>query len=1037
MHKRIVLIAVFGVWFLLALTSCGSGGGSGGSIPVQTVPILTSVSPPSALMGSATFNLTAIGSNFVSGSQIMWNGTALSTTYESPTQLVAQVPASNLGTLGTVQVSVVNPGASGGSSNFQAFSITNQVPGLYSISPTSAMAGGGTFTLTANGAFNSTSQVQWDGVSQTTSFVSKTQLTAQIPAANLISASSVQVSVFNPGTGGGQSTSQIFYINSGATRLSTVSLNVNSMIWDPATSRIYATVPGSSGPNSNSVVAIDPVSGGIGTPQPAGINPDLLALSFDNSYLWVGEDGSGVIQRFAMPNLAPDITITLPPPRVSSAQSYVMTMAAAPDNAHTLAASMYLGSLQIYDDKVPRSSGQTENYFGSYPPNSIQWGSDSSVLYGVLPSDSVVLSVNNAGFSVQNDYGYVFKPFVGQVHYDPSTSYLYADDGEVEDTATGDLIGTFNAINAFSYFEGQYWRCVPDAANGLVYCAGYLSHPTTEFGIAIEVFDKKTYRLLRTLPLPQIEGVLGTFIRWGNAGLALSTGPYPYPTADGFSGAIYLIDGSFVNPAAAADSTSGTGVQPVPVLNSISPQSATAGSGDVTLTVTGANFEKGTVVLYGSAGANVNGTPLNTTFVNEGELRATLPSAQLAKAQSWSIFVSNGDPTTQAANIDSFTVLPVGANMSVVNLVARDVAWDKNSGLLYVAVSDEDDQYSNSIVAVDPASGQVVKKSPFAGTDPYLARPSADGTYLYAASRTGGVVTQFQLPGLTLLNTWTLGRDTATISGPYYAIDVQPSPGNSQTTAIALEQYNIIPASGGIKIFDNNIARPQQTFGSVYGTMDYYDSVQWSSDGSMLYVANNEVTSYDYYTLGVNASGVNLINDYPNTFPRSNGYGRLTNSRIHFDTGTGYIYNDDGEIIDPVNGAQVGYIGATGLVAPDSSLNRVFILGQTTDQAASNSYTIQSFDQKTLALVGSLTISGMIGSPMKLIRWGSTGLALAAYSSSNDVSNQPYGMLYILNNPIFVSANQASTQMGVEPELVQRRWIPATAPNDAARRLRH
>ena len=205
----------------------------------------------------------------------------------------------------------------------------------------------------------------------------------------------------------------------------------------------------------------------------------------------------------------------------------------------------------------------------------------------------------------------------------------------------------------------------------------------------------------------------------------------------------------------------------------------------------------------------------------------------------------------------------------------------------------------------------------------------------------------------------------------------------------------------------------------------------------MLYVANNETTSFDFYTLGVSTSGVNLINDYPNTFIHSDAYGRLANSRIHFDPGTGYIYDDDGEVINPANGAQVGFVGASGLVAPDSSLNRIFVLGQTTDQAASNSYTIQSFDQKTLALVGSVTISGIVGSPMKLIRWGNTGLALAAYGSSNYVSNQPYGMLYILNNPTFVSASQSRTQLGVEPELVQRRWIPATSPKNVPRGLRH
>jgi len=62
--------------------------------------------------------------------------------------------------------------------------------------------------------------------------------------------------------------------------------------------------------------------------------------------------------------------------------------------------------------------------------------------------------------------------------------------------------------------------------------------------------------------------------------------------------------------------------------------------------------------------------------------------------------------------------------------------------------------------------------------------------------------------------------------------------------------------------------------------------------------------------------------------------------QIHSDFGTGLIYSDDGEVADPNTQAIVGAYNASGLAAPDSSLNRVFILGQTSAQAGTNNYTI-------------------------------------------------------------------------------------------------
>ena len=83
---------------------------------------------------------------------------------------------------------------------------SNPVPSISSLSPSSVTAGGAAFTLAVNGnSFISTSTVQWNGSSQTTAYVSATQLTASITAADIAAAGNGNVTVVNPSPGGGSS----------------------------------------------------------------------------------------------------------------------------------------------------------------------------------------------------------------------------------------------------------------------------------------------------------------------------------------------------------------------------------------------------------------------------------------------------------------------------------------------------------------------------------------------------------------------------------------------------------------------------------------------------------------------------------------------------------------------------------------------------------------------------------------------------------------------------------------------------------------
>ena len=90
-------------------------------------------------------------------------------------------------------------------------------PTLALISPTSVLAGSGGLTLTVAGSdfvnIESNSVVQWDGVPLSTSWVSLTQMTATVPAADIALYGTHLVTVYTPAPGGGTSASIPFTVN--------------------------------------------------------------------------------------------------------------------------------------------------------------------------------------------------------------------------------------------------------------------------------------------------------------------------------------------------------------------------------------------------------------------------------------------------------------------------------------------------------------------------------------------------------------------------------------------------------------------------------------------------------------------------------------------------------------------------------------------------------------------------------------------------------------------------------------------------------
>lgn len=251
------------------------------SVANNPVPALTALQPSSTAAGSAAFTLTVTGTNFVSGAAINFGGSALTTTYVSATQLTATVPASAVAATGTPSVTVTNPAPGGGASNALTFTITaanNPAPTLTALQPTSVAAGSAAFTLTVTGTnFLATSKVNFNGAALTTTYVSATQLTASVPAANVASAGTPAITITNPTPGGG--TSNSLTLNVTATPSFTMSNSGAQTVAPGATVQYTITATAMNGTYANPVaLTISGLpSGATATFNPTSITPNATS----------------------------------------------------------------------------------------------------------------------------------------------------------------------------------------------------------------------------------------------------------------------------------------------------------------------------------------------------------------------------------------------------------------------------------------------------------------------------------------------------------------------------------------------------------------------------------------------------------------------------------------------------------------------------------------------------------------------------------------------------------------------------------------
>jgi len=538
---------------LYLLVTGGSGGG-------DTPPTLTSLNPPTSYNDIPSLTLTTVGTGFVSGSQVIWDGTAMPTNFGSSTSLTATIAGTWFNDVGTANVFVLNPDST--VSNVLQFTITvnpKTTPILTSISPTKSQVGDPGFTMTLNGEFFAPGCVAYFGnTALATTVVSDIELTATVPASLLTAVAEVPVTAMNTQS---KASNPIPYL----VGMDILFSEVNDLAWDGPRNIMYISQPSANNAsiikNPDTVMAIDPVTlVPLWTYSPGtGSNPDRLALSADGLYLYVGLDGKGTVERLALGNETgvPDLSISLGSDQ-NLGSYYAMDLEVDPKDSNTIAVARGIpstvsivqaqGGVAIYDGGVQRPGVVSPSTQPSQVLlDTIEWSADGNTIYGAnnenYEGDFYELAVSANGVALSSDHPNFFPIQNLRIHYDSANQLLYGDDGEVVNTASGTQTGNFAS-------EGVM---VPDSAMGNAYFVGQTATEDQTVAYTVESFNIDTHGAVARLPLYLVEGIPQHIVRWGSNGLAFVTRKVencvvsPCNIGDG---RLYVMDGPFVTQTA-------------------------------------------------------------------------------------------------------------------------------------------------------------------------------------------------------------------------------------------------------------------------------------------------------------------------------------------------------------------------------------------------------------------------------------------------------------------------------------------------------
>ena len=638
------------------------------------VPAIVTLQPSSTPVGTAGLALTVKGTNFVSGSTVLFNGLPRTTTYISATQVTAAILAHDIDTVSTASITVTNPVPGGGVSNAVSFAITGQnpTPTVTSLQPASAAVGSAAFTLTVNGTnFTSTSVASFAGTPRTTTLVSPTQLTIPITSADLASPGTPAVVVANPAPGGGPSNSVSFNVTSPAPTLTSLSPTTVAA----GSADLVLTVQGTGFISSTAVnfnglaiatIYIDPFEVLAVVPASAVASPGSYAVTATNPTPGGGTSNALTFTVTGTGNPTPAITTLQPASASAGGAAFTLTVngtnflnsstvqfngsarTTTYISATRLTASILAGDISKTGTASvtitnPSPGGGTSNAVSftisaaNNPVPAIVTLQPASVTAG---SGALTLTVNGTGFingSVVNFGGsarttsYASATQVTAAILASDVASVGAPAVTVTNSSPGG--GTSNAVS-FTI----------NAANNPVPAIATLQPASVTAGSGA-----------LTLTVNGTGFINGSVVNFGGKSRTTTFFSSTQVTATILAGDVtsagsYAVTVTNPVPGGGTSNTVLLSVNnPVPSITALQPQSVTAGAAAFTLTVNGTGFNSASIVSF-------NGSSQPTTLISGTQLSAAISAAEVANAGIVPVYVTNPGPGGGTATTVNFTI---------------------------------------------------------------------------------------------------------------------------------------------------------------------------------------------------------------------------------------------------------------------------------------------------------------------------------------------------------------------------------------------
>jgi IPT/TIG domain len=747
----------------------------------------------------------------------------------------------------------------------------NPVPTLNGVDPEVVAPGSPAFTLTVTGTnFVKGSVVRWADADRPTTFVSSTQLTAQIASVDVANYGEKIITVANPAPGGGASNAMLVVV--GVFGANITALEPDSLMVDVGGS---VTVTGTGiVPGSYVEVGTNHLKVPSFYVSPTEIR---FTLAPENVPL-AGEVWVQVLRPDGVPSSPLTLTLVNPPPVVASLSPAQVPVEQPGMVLHVTGSGMVRTTL-AYINGSPRTAQRvsaTQLDVDLTAQDLAAPGTRELKLYNPWPGGGTVILPLEVVTPA---------PVVSAVS--PSQAEAGRDSLVVRLTGSGFVSGTVVRFNGSA-------------------------RPT------------------RRIDATQLEAVL--------------------TAADLQDGGTFAL--TAVNPAPGGGTSAPvplTLVAPVPAITSLPSNGATAGGPGYTLVVHGTGFVPSSRVRW-------NGVERTTRFVSNRRVETTVGAGDVATPRTVSVSVST--PGAGTSGVETITVRAPGSaaltGTRVVELPAADIVYSPQHNRVYAALGAAAGARTNTVVAIDPNTGDVTGSVEVGGAPNALA-VSDDGSTLWVA--VGAQVRRLALPSLT--------AGTSFSSGFVEIGQMAAMPGHAGTLAITPGWGSGDLITEWVAIYDDGARRPHGAQGS------FGHSIAFGEEGAVVYGLDVETSARAFRTAEVRSDGGTTTRVTEHTLFNS------ADDRIQF--AGGRVYGMSGDVVDGERHQRVGTIpdawGQTSM-AVDAALGRIWFFD------SSFGHGLRVFDLNTFQLLGSAQVDGVrsqhpVRSTERLLRWGSDGLVLS------------------------------------------------------------